>query len=97
MPDLQVPVLREMVRAAEGTTAGAVALCEGEELRPLPSVLRAGPALDVAHSLLHAGERHLRSLLSGLEVVGIDEAAWTALDQDRRTLFDVDQPEDLER
>lgn len=97
MPDLQVSVLEEMVRTAGGSPAEAVVLREGEGFRPLPSILRAGRALDVAHSLLHAGERRLRSLLRALQVTEIEEATWTALDPARRTLFDVDEPDDLER
>ena len=97
MPDLQVPVLLEMVRAVEGSVAGAVVLREGGGLRPLPSVLRAGPALEVVHSLLHAGERRLRALFAALDVVEIDETVWTALDPEHRTIFDVDEPGDLER
>jgi molybdopterin-guanine dinucleotide biosynthesis protein A len=97
MPDLQASVLREMVRVAEGSSAEAVVLRDGERFRPLPSVLRAGRALDVAHALLHVGERRLRSLLAALQVAVVEEATWTALDPERRTLLDIDEPADLER
>ena len=97
MPDLQVPVLEEMVRTAEGSPVEAVVLRDGERIRPLPSVLRAGRALDVAHSLLHVGERRLRSLLAALQAEVLEEGTWTALDPTRRTIFDIDEPGDLER
>jgi len=32
-----------------------------------------------------------------LDTVVIDEATWMAMDPGRRSLFDVDRPEDLER
>ncbi len=95
MPDLQPRVLREMVRVADEPEIDAVALQDGDHPRPLPCVIRAEPAVDAAHTLLHAGRRALRDLLDALRVAAIDEATWVPLDPDRRTLFDVDQPGDL--
>ncbi len=95
MPDLQTPVLREMLRVAEEARADAVVLQDGGRARPLPCVLRPAPAADVVHSLLHAGRRRLRDVLDSLRAAVIDEPTWTALDPTRRTLFDIDEPDDL--
>lgn len=97
MPDLRTPVLREMLRVAEEARVDAVALADGDRFRPLPCVLRPPAAADAAHSLLHAGRRRLRDVLSSLHTAIIDEPTWTALDPDRRTLFDIDEPGDLLR
>jgi molybdopterin-guanine dinucleotide biosynthesis protein A len=97
MPDLRSSVLREMLRVAEEAGVDAVALADGDHYRPLPCVLRPAPAADAAHSLLHAGRRRLRDLLASLHTAVIDEPTWTALDPDRRTLFDIDEPGDLLR
>jgi len=97
MPDLQPPVLREMLRVLEESQVDAVALAEDDRPRPLPCALRTWPAADLTHTLLHAGRRRLRDLLNASRLAVIDEATWTALDPDRRTLFDVDEPEDMNR
>jgi hypothetical protein len=49
----------------------------------------------MAHTLLHAGRRRLRDVLDALRTAVIDEATWTALDPERRTLVDIDEPQDL--
>jgi molybdopterin-guanine dinucleotide biosynthesis protein A len=95
MPSLQPLVLREMVRVLDDAEADAVALADGDRLRPLPCCLRTWPAADMAHTLLHAGRRRLRDVLAALRTAVIDEATWTALDPERRTLVDVDEPRDL--
>ncbi len=97
MPDLQPAVLREMLRVLDEAEVDAVALADGGRTRPLPCVLRTWPAADLTHTLLHAGRRRLRDLLDAARTAVVDEATWTALDPDRRTLFDVDEPEDLNR
>ena len=97
MPDLQTPVLLEMLRVAEEAGADAVVLQDGDRTRPLPCVLRPAPAADVVHSLLHAGRRRRRDVLDSLRTAVIDETTWTALDPARRTLFDIDEPGDLLR
>lgn len=96
MPDLQPPVLREMLRVARDEVADAVALADGDRMRPLPCVLRMLEALDATHTLLHIGGRRLRSLLEAIHPTVIDEATWTAMDPERRTLFDVDEPGDMD-
>jgi molybdopterin-guanine dinucleotide biosynthesis protein A len=95
MPSLQPLVLREMVRVLDDAEADAVALADGDRTRPLPCCLRTWPAADMAHTLLHAGRRRLRDVLAALRTAVIDEATWTALDPERRTLVDVDEPRDL--
>jgi len=95
MPDLVTPVLLEMIRVAREAPVDAVVLWDGDRFRPLPCVVRTDPALDAAHTLLHAGERRLRDVLTALSVAVIDEPTWTTLDPERRTLFDVDEPGDL--
>lgn len=95
MPDLSTAVMREMLRVVGEASADAVALQDGDRFRPLPCLVRVAPARDAAHTLLHAGERSLRSLLDALRVIVIDEPSWTALDPAHRTLFDVDEPGDL--
>jgi molybdopterin-guanine dinucleotide biosynthesis protein A len=97
MPDLQPPVLREMLRAGLETGAVAVSLSDGGRERPLPCVLRSAPAAEAASVLLEAGRRSLRELLAAVTAVVIDEPTWTALDPERRTLVDVDEPTDLDR
>ena len=97
MPDLQPAVLREMLRVLDEAEVDAVALADDGRTRPLPCVLRTWPAADLTHTLLHAGRRRLRDLLDAARTAVVDEATWTALDPDRRTLFDVDEPEDLNR
>jgi molybdopterin-guanine dinucleotide biosynthesis protein A len=97
MPDLQPAVLLEMLRAALETGVVAVSLADHGEERPLPCVLRSAPAAEAAGVLLQAGRRSLRDLLATVPAVVIDEPTWTALDPERRTLVDVDEPADLDR
>jgi molybdopterin-guanine dinucleotide biosynthesis protein A len=97
MPDLQPAVLQEMLRAARETSVVAVTLSDGGKERPLPCVLRAVPASDSVTALLQAGRRSLRDLLAVVATVVVDEPTWTALDPERRTLVDVDEPADLDR
>jgi molybdenum cofactor guanylyltransferase len=97
MPDLQPSVLLEMLRAGLETGAVAVSLSDGGRERPLPCVLRSAPAGEAVDVLIQAGRRSLRELLAAVTTVVIDEPTWTALDPERRTLIDVDEPGDLER
>lgn len=97
MPDLQVPVLLEMLRVAAETSAPAVVLEDGNRFRPLPCVVRVEPALEAARALLARGDRRLRHLLGSLGASIVAEQAWTPFDPGRRTLLDVDEPSDLER
>jgi molybdopterin-guanine dinucleotide biosynthesis protein A len=97
MPDLQTGVLREMLRASRETGAVAVVLSDGGEATPLPCVLSVPPAADAAENLLEGGRRSLRDLLAAVRTVVVDEPTWVALDPERRTLVDVDEPADLDR
>jgi molybdopterin-guanine dinucleotide biosynthesis protein A len=97
MPDLQPDVLREMLRASRETGAVAVALSDRGQGRPLPCVLRTGSAREAVTTLLEGGRRSLRELLGAVTTVVIDEPSWTALDPERRTLVDIDEPADVER
>jgi molybdopterin-guanine dinucleotide biosynthesis protein A len=95
MPELQTRVLIEMLRVADEAETDAVALADGDQTRPLPCIVRTTKGIDVAHALLHDGRRALRDLLDALRTAVIDEETWVALDPGRRTLFDVDEPDDL--
>jgi len=97
MPDLQPAVLLEMLRAGLETGVVAVSLADGGTERPLPCVLRTVPAAEALDALLAAGRRSLRDLLAAVTSVVIDEPTWTALDPERRTLIDIDEPGDIER
>ena len=96
MPDLSTAVLVEMLRVVREAAVDAVALQDGDRFRPLPSLMRVEPARQAARSLLHAGERSLRAVLQALRTAVIDEQTWVGLDPGRRTLFDVDEPGDLD-
>jgi molybdopterin-guanine dinucleotide biosynthesis protein A len=95
MPGLEPDVVRELLRASEETGAVAAVLSDGGDGRPLPCVIRNEPALRAARRLLAAGRRRLRDLQAEVSTVVVDEATWTALDPERRTLVDVDEPSDL--
>jgi molybdenum cofactor guanylyltransferase len=95
MPDLRSTVLEVMVRAGRETGATVVALSDAGVARPLPLAVRARPAGNAIERLLAGDRRRLRDLLAEVETVVIDEPTWTALDPERRTLFDVDEPADL--
>lgn len=96
MPELSIAVLLEMLRTAREAPVEGVALRDRDRVRPLPIVVRAGRGREIAHALLHEGRRRLRDLLDAMRIAVIDEATWVALDPGRRSLFDVDEPADLE-
>jgi molybdopterin-guanine dinucleotide biosynthesis protein A len=75
----------------------AAVLADGGHGRPLPCVVRTEPALVAVRRLLAAGRRRLRDLQAEVPTVVVDEPTWTALDPERRTLLDVDEPADLDR
>ena len=97
MPELQTRVLLELLHVANEAPVDAAALQDGDHYRPLPCVVRSTAAAETAHALLHAGHGALHDLLDALRVAVIDEATWVALDPERRSLFDVDVPSDLDR
>ena len=94
MPDLNPPVLEEMLRTARQAQT-SVALSHAGRARPLPIVLLRRPALEAAQRLLSAGRRSLRELLEAVPLTVLAEREWTALDPERRTLGDIDEPSDL--
>lgn len=96
MPGLSTAVILEMLRIAGEAAVDAVALQDADRMLPLPVVVRAGPARDVGHALLHRGERSLRAWLRAMRVATIEHATWTAIDPGRQTLRDVDEPGDLD-
>jgi molybdopterin-guanine dinucleotide biosynthesis protein A len=96
MPELSTQVVLEMLRVAAGAPVDAVALQDGEAFRPLPVVVGVAAGHATAHELLHRGERSLRRWLQAMRVAVVDEATWMALDPRRRTLRDVDTPDDLQ-
>jgi molybdopterin-guanine dinucleotide biosynthesis protein A len=96
MPELSTAVALEMLRVAAEAPVEAVALRDGDAFRPLPVVVRATAGRAAAHDSLHRGERSLRRWLQAMRVAVIDETTWVALDPQRRTLRDVDVPDDLQ-
>jgi glyoxylase-like metal-dependent hydrolase (beta-lactamase superfamily II)/molybdopterin-guanine dinucleotide biosynthesis protein A len=96
MPELSTAVAMEMLRvAANDRSVEAVTLHDGDRFRPLPMVVRVAPGRQAAHGLRHGGERRLRSLPDALRNAVVDEATWHALDAERSTLWDIDEPGDL--
>ena len=95
MPSVPPAVLELLLDAAQGHDGAA--LEDGGTIRPLPCVLRTAPARARSEELLARGERRLRALVEALAVALVAEDRWTALDPDRRTLIDVDEPADLDR
>jgi molybdopterin-guanine dinucleotide biosynthesis protein A len=97
MPDVPVVVLQELIDALGSEEHDAAALATGDGRAPVPVALRTWPAADAVHTLLHAGRRRLGDVLDVMRTGVVPEARWTELDPERRSLFDVDEPADLER
>jgi molybdenum cofactor guanylyltransferase len=96
MPELATAVLIEMLKVAAEAPVQAVVLADGDRWRPLPMVVLAEAGRGIAPVLLAEDRRSLRGLLEGLRIAVIDEPTWLALDPERRTLLDVDEPADLD-
>jgi len=96
MPDVPVSVLRALTAALESGGDAAALAADGTPA-PVPIAVRTWPAADAVHTLLHAGRRRLGDVLDVLDTTVVDESVWTELDPERRALFDVDEPADLER
>jgi molybdopterin-guanine dinucleotide biosynthesis protein A len=95
MPTMVESVLESMLaRLADPAVEAAILEQEGRR-RPLPAVVRTGPALVAADRLIAAGERRLRGLYDELATIVIDEPTWRALDPAGLTLRDIDVPADL--
>jgi molybdopterin-guanine dinucleotide biosynthesis protein A len=97
MPDLQPEVLAGLIRALEASAADASALEHLGRARPLPMALRTGSGTEIARRLIADRERRLGALLERLTVRVIPEVEWRPLDPTARTVFDIDEPGDLER
>jgi molybdopterin-guanine dinucleotide biosynthesis protein A len=97
MPDVPVVVLRELIEALASEEHDAAALATDDGRAPVPVALRTWPAADAVHTLLHAGRRRLGDVLDVMRTAVVPEARWIELDPGRRSLFDVDEPADLER
>jgi molybdopterin-guanine dinucleotide biosynthesis protein A len=95
MPAMVESVLEAMLTELLDPAIDAVALEHEGRQRPLPAVLRTGPALAAAERLIVAGERRLRAIFVELATRAIDEPTWRALDPTGLTLRDVDVPADL--
>jgi molybdopterin-guanine dinucleotide biosynthesis protein A len=95
MPGVRSELLSLMAERATGTGRNAIALRDGNGTRPLPAVLRIGPALTLARSLLETGERRLRALVEGLEPDALPQDVWSGADPLGAWRRDVDLPEDL--
>lgn len=96
MPGLSTAVVVEMLHVTADASVDAVTLQDGDRFRPLPAVVRAAVGRDSGQALLHQGERSLRAWLRAMRMAVIDGATWTALDPERATLRDVDEPADLD-
>lgn len=95
MPELSTSLAEEMVRLVETSGTEAVALRDGDRVRPLPLVVRVAPARSVAWALRRGGERRLRALQQGLRTTVVEERDWHALDPSRGSLRDIDEPADI--
>jgi len=91
MPGLRRELLVLLVERSSADV-DAVALVDGERWRPLPSLVRVGPARSLARRL---GERRLRALVAGLRLDAVPEAAWRQADPEGAWRRDVDVPGDL--
>jgi molybdopterin-guanine dinucleotide biosynthesis protein A len=93
MPTLEPAVLRLVLDRLD--MADAAALDTEDGLSPFPLALRRSPGVITARQLVAAGERRFLALTEALSAIHVPASAWTALDPLRRTLRDVDRPEDL--
>ncbi len=96
MPDLVPALLDDLLERLSIGCDEAVALDDGEGIRPLPAALKTDRARIVARELTAAGERSLRALLRSLDALGVDRETWAAIDPAGRTLRDIDEVADLE-
>ena len=96
MPEISTPVVLEMLEVAGQEPVDGVVLADGDAFRPLPMLVRAERGREVAHALLHDGERRLRAFVQAMRVAVIDATTWRTLDPAGATLRDVDTIEDLE-
>lgn len=97
MPGLVPAVLQAMVDRLLTDDVDAVTLQDPAHRQMLPLAIRVGPAQFAATDALAAGDRSLVRFLDRMRSAELAADAWRALDPDRRTLADVDEPGDLDR
>jgi molybdenum cofactor guanylyltransferase len=95
MPGVSAQLLTLMAERAD--RGKAIALHDGQGIRPLPALLAVARALPLARTLLENGERRLRALVDGLDPVAVPEAVWRGADAEGVWRHDVDLPGDLPR
>jgi molybdopterin-guanine dinucleotide biosynthesis protein A len=96
MPAIADPVLRLLIdELARDDAVDAVALSDGESVRPLPCALRVAAATPKLRAIYASGERRLRALVGTLRTVGVPVDSWRELDPSGSSLADIDRPEDL--
>jgi molybdenum cofactor guanylyltransferase len=96
MPRLAPLVLARMRRMLESSDTDAVALLEGDDVQPLPLLLRTR-ARPIVEDLLRKGERSLRALLASFSTVEFEEPEWRKLDPEGGSIVDVDSLDDLRK
>ena len=95
MPELAPAVVGLLLADLDRDTVNAVILEHAGRGRPLPMALRRQPALAMSARLMAAGERRLGALGDALVATIVAEETWLALDPARRTVHDIDTPDDL--
>jgi molybdenum cofactor guanylyltransferase len=96
MPEMSRDVVMQMIRVASERSVDAVVLHDGDEVSPLPVVVRVTRAHEIGRAALHEGRRSLREWLAAMHPVVLDRATWAAFDPSGATLRDVDVPADLD-
>jgi len=97
MPGVSARLISLMAERAASTGRSGIVLRDGRGTRPLPAVLRVGPAMALSRRLLDEGERKLRALVEGLALDELPEAVWAEVDPRGAWRNDVDTPGDLSR
>jgi molybdopterin-guanine dinucleotide biosynthesis protein A len=97
MPGLVVALLSDLAARVGPSGVEAAVLCDGDQLRPVPSALARDAALAAATTLRGRGIARLRDLFGELRTDQVPEHEWRHLDPDAASLIDVDRPEDLPR
>lgn len=95
MLGLRTGLIALMVRHALTSGRNAVVLGDSDWSRPLPAVVSAKAAFDLAEQLLGGGERRLRALVGALDALVLPERTWAKVDPRGEWRRDVDVPGDL--
>lgn len=94
-PSMFPILLAGLVRALGD--ANAAVLADGDDWRPLPFVVRTGPAGAIVGECLVGPDRSLRGVLRTLRPAIVGEAVWRSWDPDGAWRDDIDAPADLAR